>query len=152
MLRRQLIEVLQPPVIGIHNFAGDVARSGGTVEWHHHAWIILTRITVDVLRRRSAHEQMSARIVCLNANSFGLVHQDAVGYDLGIEPRSAKFLRDVFSGLVILRSCRHVRLSSQSFEVLTCQVGIRHGQKLLFDLGLCGEISVAENRLRSSLR
>jgi len=50
MLRGQSIEILQPAVIGVNHVAGQVSRSGRSVERHHHARVVLVRVAVDMFR------------------------------------------------------------------------------------------------------
>ncbi len=72
VLRGEFVEVFKAAVVGVDDFAGDVARSRGAVEGHDDAGIVLARIAVDVLARGAAHEQMAGCVPGLDADDFGL--------------------------------------------------------------------------------
>ena len=134
--RRQLIEVLEPPVIRVHHFARDVSRTRGAVERHHHARIVLAGVALHVFARRTAHEQMAGLVIGLDADDFGPIQQHAVGNDRGLEPSGAKLLRHILRGLAVFRRGRKVRLGCERLQLLAGQFGIGHGQELFLELAL----------------
>ena len=104
----------------------------------------------------AAHQQLSAGVVRLHAHRLGAIHQYPVGNDLGLQAGVAELPRHILGGLAVFGSRGQVRLGGQSLQVPAGQLGVGHGEELLFNFGLGGEISVAEDgglhRLRSLLR
>jgi hypothetical protein len=88
---------------------------------------------------------LPARVVGFHLDDFGLVEQHAVGDDLGVEAGGAKFLGDVFGGLVVFGRGGQVRLGGEGLQVLAGQLGVGDGEELLLDFGLRGEVGVAED-------
>ncbi len=100
-----------------------------------------------MLARGSGHQLLSGGIECLNLNGLGLIHQYAIGNDLGVEPGGAELLRHVFGGLVVFRARGDVRLGGQGLQVFAGQFGIGHGEELLLDACLLAEVGIAEDLL-----
>ena len=149
---RQLIEVLEAPVIGVDHLARDVSRSRGAVERHHHARVVLAGVALDVFARGPAHEQMAGGVIGLDSHYFGLIQQHAVGNDFGFQPGGAELLRHVLCGPVVLGRGRKVRLGSECLQCFAGQFGVGHSQELFLELGFGAEVGVAQDVLRRRLR
>ncbi len=148
MLGGQQLEVLTPAVVGINHLAGDVARAGGAVEGHHHVGIVLVGVALNMFARRAGHQPFAGFVKGLHAHHLGLVQQHPVAHNGGFQAGLAEFLRHKFGGFQVLRRRRQVGLGGQCLQVLTGQLGAGHGQKLLLDAGLLGEVGIAEDRCR----
>ncbi len=85
---------------------------------------------------RAADEQFARRIEGFHLDDLGLVHQDAIRNNLRLEAGSAKLLRHVLRGLVILGRRGDVRLGGERLQMLAGEFGVGHGEKLLLDLRL----------------
>ena len=145
VLGGELIEVLEAAVVGVDHFCGDVAGAGRTVEGHDYAGIVLVGVASNVLGSGAGHEQFAAGVPGFYADGFGVVDEDAVGNDFGIEAGGAELLRDVFGGFAVFRGRGEVGLGGEDFEVLTGQFGIGDGEEFFFNAGLGGEVRVAED-------
>ena len=53
----------------------------------------------------AAHQQLAVGVPGLDANGFGLIQENAIRNDFGIETGGAKLLRDILGGFVIFRCC-----------------------------------------------
>ena len=96
---------------------------------------------------------MTGLVPGLDAHHFGLIEQNAIGNDLGLEPVGAELARHVLGGLVILGRRGQVRLGRESLQLLARQLGIGNREKLLFKPGFAAEVGVTERALRrNSLR
>ena len=98
-----------------------------------------------MLPRGTAHQQFSGGIIGLHLHDLGLVHQHAVGNDLGLQTGSAEPGRDILSGLLVFRRRSHVGLGSEDLQVLAGQLCVGYGEEFFLDLGLRGEVAVAED-------
>ena len=148
VLLRQMVEVLDAPVVGVDHFAGDIAGGRRAVEGHHHVGIVLVGIAFDVLALGSAHEQLAGGVEGLHLDGPGLVHQHAVGNDLRFEARGAKLLGHVFGGFAVGGRGGHVRLGGEGLQLFAGQFGVGDGEEFLFDFGLLAEVGIAEDGLR----
>ena len=78
----------------------------------------------------------------------GLVEEDFVGDDLGLEAGGFEFFGDVLGGGVVLGGTGPVGGGGEGFEVLAGEVGVGDGEEGFVPFGLLGEVAVAED-LRS---
>src|ERR1700679_2668848 len=103
-----------------------------------------------MLARGAGGQQGAVVAVRFKADFAGLIEQDPVGDDSGLKPGGDELLGDVLGGLVILRRAGDVGLCGEDLEVLASEFGIRHGQEIGIDFGLCSEVGVAEDCLGPS--
>ena len=104
-----------------------------------------------MLARRAGHQLLARGVECLNLDHLGLIHQHAIGNDLGFEAGGAKLLRDVFGGLVVFGLEAMCGSAVSVFRCSPASFAFGHGEKFLLDACLFAEVGVAED-LRSGWR
>ncbi len=119
----ELLEVGEGAVVGVDDFGGDVAGGGGAVEGGENARVVLEGVAavfggVDMLGSGAGHEFGASGVEGLDQDFDGLVEEDFVGDDLGLEACGFEFFGDVLGGGVVLGGAGPVGGGGEGFEVL----------------------------------
>jgi hypothetical protein len=141
----ELLEVLRTPVIDIDHIGGDVTGRGRAVKGGQHARIILVRIVVDMLPGGPGHDHFAVGVAGLQKDFLGQIHPGFVGNDLGIQAGRLELAGHVKRGVVVLFAGGDVGNGSERFQLFLGQLWVGHGEELLVDFGLPGEVVVAKD-------
>ena len=119
----EFLEVGEGAVVGVDDLGGDVAGGGGAVEGGEDAGVVLEGVAavlggIDVLGRGAGHELLAVGVEGFDDDLDGLVEQDAVGDDLGLEAGGFELVGDVEGGRVVLGRAGPVGRGGEDFEVL----------------------------------
>ena len=102
-------------------------------------------VGVDVLGGGAGHDLVAGGVEGFDDDLDGLVEQDFVGDDLGVEAGGFEFVGDVDGGGVVLGGAGPVGRGGEGLEVLAGELGVGDGQEGGVPLGLLGEVAVAED-------
>ncbi len=119
----ELLEVGEGAVVGVDDLGGDVAGGGGAVEGGEDAGIVLEGVAavfggVDVLGGGAGHEFGAGCVEGFDEDLDGLVEEDFVGDDLGLEAGGFELVGDVDGGGVVLGRTGPVGGGGEGLEVL----------------------------------
>ena len=149
----ELFEVGEGAVVGVDDRGGDVAGGGESVEGGQDAGVVLAGVAavfcgIDVLGRGAGHELVAVGVEGFDEDADGLVEEDFVGDDGGLEAGGFELVGDVEGGLVVLGGAGPVGLGGEDVEVLAGEFCVGDGDEGGVPTGLLGEVAVAEDLLR----
>ncbi len=93
----------------------------------------------------AGHELFALGVEGFDEDADGLVEQDFVGDDLGLEAGGFEFGGDVVGGCVVLGGTGPVGRGGEDFEMLAGEGGVGHSEEGGVPAGLLGEVAVAED-------
>ncbi len=103
----QLLKIFRRAVVRIDHIRLGISGRRHSVERHHHPWIVVVWIALDMLARRPMHFHSSGRRD-VHADFLRIIHPDFVFDNLSLESGVSKFLRDIIGGRFVLGRARHM--------------------------------------------
>ena len=116
------LEVGEGAVVGVDDLGGDVAGGGGAVEGGKDfgvvlEWVAAVFVGVDALAGGAGHKFGAGGVEGFDDDLDGLVEENVVGNDLGLEAGGFELFGDVLGGLVVFGGAGPVGLGGEGLEM-----------------------------------